>query len=83
MSIQETISLKKLSELCKVHWAEATPGTKEFEQVLVGTADEVVEAHEGFFKTLAAEQSKVNKKTLMKAISAVSKMPTSELAQFA
>ena len=83
MSIQETISFKKLSELCKVHWAEATPGTMVFEKVLVGTADDVVEAHEGFFKALAAENSKVNKKTLMRAISAVSKMPQSDLHQFA
>ena len=83
MHYQETIAFEKLQALCKLHWTETRPGSKSFERLLVAPAEEVVEAHEGFFKSLAAEQSKLNKSTFLKALASVVKMDHDALAQFA
>ena len=48
-------------------------GTTDFDDLLLGSLDEVVTAHENFFKSVARENSKLNKADVLKSLGQVIK----------
>ena len=72
-----------LRELLKKSFSDVGVGTTDFYDLLLGSADELVTAHENFFKSVARENSKLNKADVVKSLGKVIKGEKEKLDLFA
>lgn len=75
-------SADNLKELLKKSFSNVRPGTEEFQNILLGPVEDVVNAHEDFFKKLARQHCKLNKREVLKQYSALVKGDTNQMSLF-
>ena len=80
---QAVVTAGALTALLKKSFSQVGLDTQDFQDVLLGSLDEVVTAYEDFFKTLARQNSKLNKVEVLKCLSAILKGDASQLNLFA
>ena len=80
--IQSTLTKIELRKLVKEVFVDL-PDSKNFENVLTASLDEVVEAYEHFFKTLAKAGSKLVKAVFKQVLGTVLKADNEKLSSFA
>ena len=75
-------SAGNLKELLKKSFSNVRPGTEEFNNIIMAPVEDVVNAHEDFFKKLARQQCKLNKSEVLKQYSALVKGDTNQMSLF-
>lgn len=64
----EALQGASLTSLVKKHFSAITPDTKEFQNILLCSLDEVAAEHEEFFKHVARSAAKLNKAELVSSL---------------
>ena len=79
----EALQGASLTSLVKKHFSAITPDTKEFQNILLCSLDEVAAEHEEFFKHVARSAAKLNKAELVSSLRNLMHGEASQISIFA